>query len=257
MNRKTIWNSFCTLLLREIDRFMRIWIQTLVPPIITISLYFLIFGALIGPRIGTMGGFDYIQFMVPGLVIMSIISNTYANVSSSFFGMKFMRLIEDLLVTPTPNWVILCGFVAGGVVRGLMVGVLVMVTALFYTEVSIDNIGLTLAVGVLASVIFALAGFLNGLFANSFDDISVIPTFVLTPLIYLGGIFYSVDLLPDIWRNISYINPILYIVNAFRYGVLGISDIPVGTSIAALLVGVALLFSFSLWMLNRGTGIRQ
>lgn len=249
--------AFRTIVYREIRRFTRIWVQTLLPPVITISLYFVIFGQLIGSRIGQMGGFSYMEFVVPGLIMMSVITNAYSNVVSSFFGAKFQNHVEELLVSPVPNSVILMGYVLGGVARGLLVGALVTVVALFFTQLQIHNLFITLSIVFLTSVLFALAGFINAVYANSFDDISIVPTFVLTPLIYLGGVFYSVSLLPDFWANVSLANPILYMVNAFRYGILGVSDIDIGWAFAIIIGFIAIAYSYSLYLLNSGKGLRH
>ena len=251
------WIAFQTILVKEIRRFMRIWVQTLVPPTITIALYFIIFGNLIGARIGDMGGFSYMQFVVPGLIMMSVITNSYSNVVSSFFGAKFQNNIEELLVSPTPNYIILAGYVLGGVARGLAVGFLVTMLSLFFAHLEVHNIFITVAVVFLTSVLFALMGFINAVYANSFDDISIIPTFVLTPLIYLGGVFYSIDMLPDFWQGVSQLNPILYVVNAFRFGLLGHSDINVTAAFAMVLGFVVLLTAYSLHLLNSGKGLRE
>lgn len=249
--------AFETILIKEVRRFGRIWVQTLVPPAITIGLYFLIFGNLIGRRIGEMGGFDYMEFIVPGLIMMAVIQNSYANVTSSFFSQKFQRSIEELLVSPVPNYIILCGFVAGGVARGLAVGFIVTLMSFTFTDMSIHNLPITVLVVVMTAVVFSLAGFLNALFANSFDDISIIPTFVLTPLIYLGGVFYSIELLPTAGRIVSSFNPIFYMVNTFRYGILGSSDVNIYWSISMLCVFVLILFVISLVLLRKGTGLRH
>ena len=250
----TLW----TLTSKEIRRFMRIWVQTLVPPAVTMTLYFVIFGSLIGPRIGEMDGFDYVQFMIPGLIMMSVITGSYANVVSSFYSEKFQKSIEELLISPMPNWVILLGFILGGVTRGILVGIIVLCVSLFfYPEFQIVNIGLTLTVLLLTSVLFALMGFINAVFADSFDDISVIPTFVLTPLIYLGGVFYSINILPDFWRSISMANPMLYVVNTFREGMLGISDVSISFSLSMIVLFIFLFSSFSLYLLHKGIGIRE
>ncbi|MCB1648217.1 MAG: ABC transporter permease [Pseudomonadales bacterium] len=249
--------AFETILIKEIRRFARIWVQTLVPPAITIGLYFLIFGNLIGRRIGDMGGYGYMEFIVPGLIMMAVIQNSYANVVSSFFSQKFQRSIEELLVSPVPNYVILCGFVAGGVARGLAVGFIVMLMSFAFADLAIHNLSVTVIVVILTAVVFSLAGFLNALFANSFDDISIIPTFVLTPLIYLGGVFYSVELLPSAGRIVSSFNPIFYMVNTFRYGILGTSDVNIFWSLGMLMLFVAILFAISLYLLRKGTGLRH
>jgi len=246
-----------TITRREVHRILRIWAQTLVPPAITMTLYFLIFGNLIGSRIGSMGGFTYMDFIVPGLVMMSIIQNSYGNISSSFFGAKFGRHVEELLVAPMPPWVILSGYVAGAVLRGLMVGALVLVIAMFFTKVRIPHPLITLSTVLLGATIFSLAGFVNAVYAKKFDDIAIVPTFILTPLTYLGGVFYSVDLLPALWANASHANPILYMVNAFRYGLLGVSDVPLGLSYAVMIGFVLALTWLGLVLLKRGGGLRS
>lgn len=251
------WIAFSTLVRKEVRRFLRIWIQTLVPPVITISLYFVIFGNLIGRRIGEMSGYAYMDFIVPGLVLMAVINNAYANVVSSFFSQKYQRSIEELLVSPVPNYVILAGFVVGGAARGIMIGVVASVVAMFFSGFHMHNIFITLSVLILSSVVFALGGLINAIYANKFDDINVIPTFVLTPLIYLGGVFYSIELLPDFWQGVSHINPIFYMVDAFRYGILGISDINISYAIMMLLVFVVILYSYAITLLYRGTGLRN
>lgn len=249
--------AFLTIVIKEVRRFLRIWPQTLVPPAITVTLYYVIFGSLIGQRIGSMGGFDYMQFVVPGLIMMSVINNAYANVVSSFFGAKFQHHIEELLVSPTPNWVILLGFTIGGVARGLCVGLIVTVISLFFAELRIQHLGLTVGVVLLTAVLFSLAGLINAVFANSFDDISIIPTFVLTPLTYLGGVFYSMEMLSPFWRSLSQLNPILYMVNAFRHGLLGVSDVDVGFSLGMILLFIVLAWGYCLYLLESGTRLRQ
>jgi ABC-2 type transport system permease protein len=247
-----------TLTVKEVRRFLRIWIQTLVPPAVTMSLYFVIFGSLIGPRIGTMDGFDYIQFMIPGLIMMSVITNSYNNVVSSFYGIKFQKSIEELLISPMPNWSILLGFVLGGVARGVMIGFIVYgVSLLFYPSFTIVNPLLTLLVLFLTAILFSLMGFINAVFADSFDDISIIPTFILTPLIYLGGVFYSINILPEVWRSISMANPMLYVVNTFREGMLGVSDVSIMFSLGMILGFIGLLTGACLYLLNKGIGIRE
>ena len=246
-----------TLVRKEVIRVARIWIQTIVPPAITMTLYFIIFGNLIGKRIGSMGGFDYMQYIAPGLIMMSVITNSYGNVVSSFFGAKFGKHIEEMLVSPMSNATIIVGHVAGGVIRGLMVGLLVTAIALGFTNLTVEHPLITLSMVLLASTVFALLGLVNAIFAKKFDDISIIPTFVLTPLTYLGGVFYSITLLPEFWQNVSLGNPILYMVNAFRYGILGVSDINIAA--AYLIVGLFVigLFTLNLMLLNRGVGIRE
>lgn len=256
MNPQEIWIALSTIVRKEIRRFTRIWVQTLIPPAITMALYFVIFGSLIGSRIGEMGGFDYMSYIVPGLIMMSVITNSYSNVVSSFFSSKFQHQIEELLVSPTPNWVILVGYLAGGMGRGLMVGVIVTILSLFFTHLQIANFGITIAIILLTSLLFSLGGFINGIFARSFDDISIIPTFVLTPLTYLGGVFYSIQLLPEFWQNVSLANPILYMVNTFRYGILGVSDINVGFAFTMISLFVVGMFIFALYLLKNSKGLR-
>ncbi len=242
---------------REVTRILRIWAQTLVPPAITMTLYFLIFGSLIGSRIGDMGGYDYMDFIVPGLVMMSIIQNSYGNISSSFFGAKFGRHVEELLVSPMPNWVILGGYVAGGVLRGLMVGVIVLCIAMLFTTVRVPHPLVMVSTVLLGATIFSLAGFINAVFARKFDDVAIVPTFILTPLTYLGGVFYSITLLPQWAQVLTKANPIFYMVNAFRYGLLGSSDMPLSVAYALMIGFVLLLGGLALWLLNRGIGLRS
>ena len=249
--------ALLTIVRKEVKRFMRIWTQTLVPPVITITLYFVIFGNLIGDRIGDMAGVSYIQFVVPGLIMMSVITSAYSNVASSFFGAKFQRFIEEIQVSPTPNYVIFMGFVLGGVVRGLLVGIIVTVIALLFTDLHIQSYFVTISIVVLTAVFFSMAGFINAVYANTFDDISIIPTFLLTPLIYLGGVFYSTDLLPDFWAAVSKANPIIYIVNAFRYGVLGITDIDITWAFVMVTAFIVAAYLYGMWLLNTGKGLRQ
>ncbi|MEE8345449.1 MAG: ABC transporter permease [Woeseiaceae bacterium] len=257
MNLTLNWIGLKTLVRKEIVRIMRIWIQTIVPPAITMTLYFIIFGTLIGRRIGSMGGFDYMQYIAPGLIMMSVITTSYGNVVSSFFGAKFGRHIEEMLVSPMSNATIIMGHIAGGVFRGLLVGVLVTIVALFFTNIDVQHPLITLSIVILSSTVFALAGFINAVYARKFDDISIVPTFVLTPLTYLGGVFYSISLLPEFWQKVSLANPIIYMVNAFRYGILGVADIDI--TYAYLIVGLFVvgLFSVSLVLLNRGVGIKE
>ena len=250
------WTAFRTLLIKEILRFARIWVQTILPPAITMALYFIIFGKLIGSQIGDIEGFRYIDFIVPGLILMSVISNSYANTVSSFYFSRWNKHIDELLIAPIPNWLILAGYVAGGVARGVMVGIVVTIVASFFSDLSIHSYGITFLVFVLTSVLFSLAGFINGVFANSFDDISIIPTFVLTPLTYLGGVFYSMSLLPEFWQTVSMANPVLYMVNVFRFGLLGVSDIDWILGISVIVVFTLALTYFSLMLINRGVGIK-
>ena len=246
-----------TIVRREVSRIMRIWGQTLMPPAITMTLYFLIFGGLIGSRVGTMDGIRYMDFIVPGLVMMSVIQNSYGNISSSFFGAKFGRHVEELLVSPMPNWVILAGYVAGAVLRGLMVGGIVLCVAMLFTKVRVPHPLVTIASVLLGATIFSLAGFVNAVYAKKFDDIAIVPTFILTPLTYLGGVFYSVKLLPGWAEAATHLNPIFYMVNAFRYGLLGVSDVPLWLAFALMLGFVAALAAIGLWLLKRGVGMRS
>ena len=245
-----------TIATKEFLRFIRIWIQTVLPPVITVGLYFIIFGQLIGSQIGNIDGYKYMDYIVPGLILMSVITNSYANVVSSFFSSKFHHSIEELMVSPVPNYIILIGYVSGGVARGLIVGIIVTGVAMFFSDFKIFSIGVTFFVFILTAVLFSLAGFINAAYAKSFDDVSIIPTFVLTPLTYLGGIFYSIKMLPEFWQDVSLINPILYMINAFRYGLLGVSDIELGTAFIIIIGFIITLFSFSLRLLNKGIGIK-
>ena len=249
--------AFETIVMKEVRRFSRIWVQTLVPPAITIALYFVIFGNLVGRRVGEMGGFQYMEFIVPGLIMMAVIQNSYSNVVSSFFSQKFQRSVEELLVSPVPNYVILSGFIVGGMARGLAVGAIVTSFAVFFADLLIVHPLITVSVVLLTSVVFSLAGFINAVFANSFDDISIIPTFVLTPLIYLGGVFYSAQLLPPFWQTVSALNPIFYMVNTFRYGFLGSSDVDVMWAFIILGVFAISLYAWCIWLLGHSTGIRN
>lgn len=257
MRTDAMLTAYKTIVIREIRRFMRIWPQTLLPPAVTMTLYFIIFGNLIGSRIGVMGGFDYMSFIVPGLIMMSVITSSYANVVSSFFSMKFQRSIEELLVSPVPNWVILAGYVTGGMSRGLGIGLIVTLLSLGFTQLSIHHLPMVILTVFLTSALFSLGGFINAMLATKFDDISIVPTFVLTPLTYLGGVFYSIDLLPGFWQGVSMINPILYMVNAFRYGILGVSDVNPYVALGMILLFIAILSAVSLRMLARGKGIRH
>ncbi len=256
MNFKEQFIAFRIIVFKEIKRFLRIWVQTLIPPAITVVLYFVIFGQLIGSRIGEMGGYDYMQYIVPGLIMMSIITNSYSNVVSSFFSSKFQRSVEEMLVSPLPNYIIISGFVMGGVARGISVGAIVTVLALFFTKLSVFNLLITVSIVFLTAVLFSLGGFINAIFANKFDDISIVPTFVLTPLTYLGGVFYSINLLPPFWAAVSKANPIVYMVNGFRYGILGVSDVGLLETYSMIALFIVLLWGWALYLMNRGVGIR-
>lgn len=249
--------AFRTILIKEIRRYLRIWLQTILPPMITTALYFIIFGQLIGSQIGAIAGHSYMDYIVPGLILMAVITNSYANVVSSFYGAKFSHYVEELLIAPIPNSLILLGYIAGGVARGITVGIAVTVVAMFFTTFQIHNLAVVLAVVLLTSVLFSLGGFINAVYAKSFDDISIIPTFVLTPLTYLGGIFYSIDMLPPFWRDVSLLNPILYMINAFRYGLLGVTDIGLGTAFGVTALFIAILFAYALLLLQRGVGLKN
>lgn len=256
MNPKVNWVGYKTIVNKEITRILRIWGQTIVPPAITMSLYFIIFGELIGGRIGDMGGFTYMEYLVPGLVIMSVITNSYGNMVSSFFGAKFGKHIEELLISPLPNWIILGGYVTGALARGLMVGAVVLVVSLLFTHLQVAHVLVALSVLLLTAIVFSLAGMVNAIFARKFDDIAIIPTFVLTPLTYLGGVFYSIKLLPEFWQNVSVFNPILYMVNGFRYGILGVSDVGLLQTYGVIIISGAILFGWCLWLLHKGVGLR-
>lgn len=257
MSQQSVYRvAFQTIVTKEILRFSRIWVQTVLPPAITMALYFVIFGKLIGSQIGDMDGFRYIDFIIPGLILMSVISNSYANVVASFYSSKFQHNIEELLIAPLPDFIILAGYVAGGVARGVIVGTVVTAVSLLFSDLQIHSYTVTLTVFILTSVLFSIAGFINAVYANSFDDISIVPTFVLTPLTYLGGVFYSIGMLPEFWQGVSLANPVLYMVNAFRYGILGVSDIALWQAFAIITAFILALGGFAMWLLARGVGIK-
>jgi len=245
-----------TITIKEYLRFIRIWIQTILPPAITIALYFIIFGEIIGSQIQDINGYKYMDYIVPGLILMAVITNSYGNVVSSFFSAKFHHSVEEMLVSPLPNYIILLGFVSGGMARGIIVGFIATAVSLFFADIQIHNYAVTLSVFILTSILFALAGFINAAYARSFDDITIIPTFVLTPMIYLGGVFYSIKMLPEFWQTISLANPILYMVNAFHYGILGVSDIDVTTAFVIIITFIIVLFYFALRLLRVGVGLK-
>jgi ABC-2 type transport system permease protein len=251
------WIGFKTIVIREYGRIIRIWGQTIVPSAVTATLYFVIFGSLIGKRVGAMGGFDYMQYIAPGLIMMSVITNSYGNVVSSFFGAKFGKHIEELLVSPLPNWLIVAGYSAGGLVRGFLVGGAVTLVSLAFTHLHVHHILIILAAVVLTSLTFSLGGFLNALFAKNFDQVNWIPTFVLTPLTYFGGVFYSVSLLPSWAQTLSFVNPVLHMVNAFRYGFLGQSDVYVWVAFTLMIAAAIALFATAVTLMERGSGIRE
>ncbi|KMW73510.1 ABC transporter permease [Photorhabdus luminescens subsp. luminescens] len=250
------WVALKTIWIKEITRFGRIWVQTLLPPVITMSLYFIIFGSLIGSRIGEMGGVDYMQFIVPGLIMMAVITNSYANVSSSFFGAKFQRSIEELLVAPVPTHIVIVGFVGGGVARGVCVGILVTLVSLFFVPLHIHAWWMIVITLLMTSILFSLGGLLNSIFAKTFDDISIIPTFVLTPLTYLGGVFYSLTLLPPFWQAVSKLNPIVYMISGFRYGFLGITDVSLIITLSVLTAFIVVFYLVAWYLIETGRGLR-
>ncbi|MBP9710643.1 MAG: ABC transporter permease [Candidatus Pacebacteria bacterium] len=257
MTPQRIWISYFTMMRREFVRIIRIWSQTLLPPVVTTSLYFIVFGTFIGSQLAPIHGFSYIQFIVPGLIMMGVITSSYSNTVSTFYFAKWVRNIDELLVSPTPDWVVIAGFVSGGVLRGLLVGVLVLICSLFFTHLVIANALVLVAALVLTSVLFSFAGLINGIYAKGFDGISIVPTFVLTPLTYLGGIFFSISMFPPFWQTVSLFNPILYMVNAFRFGFLGITDIPLWICFSVL-IGLTIAFSaVSIFLFKRGKGIKN
>jgi len=251
------WIGFKTIIFRELSRIVRIWGQTIVPPAVTATLYFIIFGSLIGRRVGQVGGYDYMQFIAPGLIMMTVITNSYGNVVSSFFGAKFGKHLEELLVSPLPNWLIVAGYMGGGILRGVLVGSVVTLVSLFFTRLALTHVFAVITAVLLTSMVFALGGFINALFAKNFDQISWFPTFVLTPLTYLGGVFYSITMLPGWAHIISHANPILYMVSAFRYGFLGTTDVDLRLAYGIMIAGAAGMFTLAVVLLNRGAGIRD
>jgi ABC-2 type transport system permease protein len=257
MNLPIYLVAYLAIVRKEVFRVLRIWQQTILPSAVTMSLYFIVFGSLIGPRVGDMDGTYFMDFIAPGLIMMAVITNSYSNVVSSFFGAKFQKNVEEMLVAPVPSPVIILGFVTGGVFRGLLVGLLVTMVSMFFTQIQVNNLFVILSTVLLTSVVFALAGFLNGIFAKKFDDVSIVPTFILTPLTYLGGVFYSITLLPSFWQGVSMLNPILYMVNAFRYGFLGVTDINVWFGLSILVVFVIAFFSACWYLMQKGYGIKS
>lgn len=256
MTREKMWVAYTTIVRKESVRFLRIWPQTLLPSVVTTTLYYVIFGTFIGSQITPVHGYSYIQFIVPGLVMMAVITNSFSNVAGSFFGAKFQKQIEELLVSPISPFLVVAGYVTGGVLRGLLTGILVLGVALFFTEIAIHSVLLTVGFILLTALLFSLAGLLNAIYAKNFDGISIIPTFVLTPLTYLGGVFYSVSMLPEFWQKVSALNPILYMVNGFRYGMLGISDVSVVLSLAILTLLIGTLFAANMYFFKTGRGLR-
>ncbi|MBU2220809.1 ABC transporter permease [Patescibacteria group bacterium] len=257
MNRAPILVGYYTMVRKDFMRIVRIWSQTLLPPAITMALYFAIFGTFIGSQMAAVLGFPYIQFIVPGLIMMSVITSAYMNTVSTFYFAKWTRTIDELLVSPMPSWVVIAGFVSGGLIRAGLVGVIVVGVSLFFTKLSLFSVGIIFAAALLTALIFSFLGLVNGIFAKSFDAISIVPTFVLTPLTYLGGVFYSVDQLPEFFRNLSYFNPILYMVNAFRYGFLGVSDVPLSHAFGVMGALAVIAFVATIWLFHKGAGLKQ
>lgn len=257
MSPQKIWVAYYTMIRAEFVRIVRIWSQTLLPPVVTTTLYFIVFGGFIGSQIAPIHGYSYMQFIVPGLIMMSVITSAYMNTVSTFYFAKWTKTVEEILVSPTPNWVVILGYVSGGVLRGLIVGALVLIVSLFFTHLAIFNAAVLISALVLTSVLFSLGGLINAVFAKSFDAISIVPTFVLTPLTYLGGVFYSVDALPEFWRGVSHANPILYMINAFRYGFLGISDINLYTCFGVLIGFTALFLGVVIYLFKKGLGLKN
>ena len=257
MTPNKMWIAYMTVMRKELVRIFRIWAQTILPPVVTTSLYFIVFGTFIGSQLAPIQGLSYIQFIVPGLIMMSIITSSYMNTVSNFYFAKFMRNIDEMLVSPMPDWLVIAGFVSGGVMRGLIVGFFVLLVSLFFSHLAIFNIFILVAAVLMTSVLFSLAGLINGVYAKGFDGISIVPTFVLTPLTYLGGIFYSISQFPEFWQKVSLLNPILYMVNAFRYGFLGVSDVPVWICFSVL-VGFTLIFTAIVaFLFKRGMGVKN
>lgn len=253
-----MWISFYTIVRKDVRRMFRIWAQTFLPSVVTSSLYFLIFGAFLGSKIGMVQGVPYIMFVVPGLVMLAVVTNAYANTSSVMFMSKFFgRNIDEILVSPTPPWLLVAGYVTGGVIRGVIIGLLVLVVALFFTQLVVHSVFIVALFLLLTSLVFALAGLVNGIYAKSIDGINIVPTFVLTPLVYLGGVFYSVEALPPFWRTFTQLDPIFYIINGFRYGFLGISDVPILHSVGLLVACTVALIGLAIYLIRSGLGLKQ
>ncbi len=258
MSTKGLFTSFYTIVRKDVVRIFRIWVQTFLPSVVTSVLYFLVFGSFLGSRIGSVGGFNYVSFVVPGLVMLAIIMNSYSNTSFNFFTSKFFsRSIDEILVSPTPPWILIAGYVTGGIVRGVSVGLLVLLISLFFTHLTISHLLVVVSFFVLTALIFSLAGLVNGIYAKSIDGINIVPTFVLTPLVYLGGVFYSVNSLPGFWQKISYLNPVFYLVDGLRYGFLGFSDAPVAVSLAVLFAFIVVLAAVNWYLLKKGLGLKH
>lgn len=254
---KTAAVSLYTILRKEVIRVFRIWPQTLLPSPVTMALYLLVFGQFLGSQLRTIGSVSYLDYIVPGLIMMSVITNSYTNVVSSFFSSKFHRSVDELLVSPTPNSVIILGYVFGGMARALVVGLLVTLVSLFFTRLQFFNPTCALFFLLMTSFVFALGGMINGILARSFDDVSIIPTFVIAPLTYLGGVFYSISVLPPFWQMVSRANPIFHMVNGVRYGFLGLSDVGVAWGMTVLAICAILLFAANLYLLKKGVGLKS
>ena len=257
MNTQQNLVAFKTIIVKEVMRFLRIWVQTLIPPAIMMTLYFVIFGNLIGSKIGDMDGFDYIDYIIPGLIMMSVITNSYSNVVAAFFNAKMYGHVQEMLISPIPNHVILLGYIGGGMARGILVGIIVTIVSLFFSDLNIKHPFITIGILLMTSMLFSIAGFINAVYAKNFDDITIVPTFVLTPLTYLGGVFYSINLLPDFWQTVSLANPVLYMVNGFRYGILGESDINPWVSFGLIIVFTGGLYYLAYQLLKKGIGTRS
>ncbi|MBC2313362.1 ABC transporter permease [Listeria welshimeri] len=251
------YTALKSLAAKETNRYMRIWVQTLVPPVITTSLYFIIFGKMIGNRIGEMNGFSYMEYIFPGLIMMSVITSSYSNVSSSFFSQKFQKNIEEILVAPVPTHIIIWGFLIGGIGRSVLVGTLVTIISMVFVPLHIHSWVFGIITLLMTAILFSLAGLINGIFARSFDDVSIVPTFVLQPLTYLGGVFYAISMLPPIWQAISKVNPIVYMISGFRYGFLGVSDVSIWVSMSILVLFSVVLYSICWYLINKGRGLRS
>lgn len=252
------WTSFYTMLRKDVVRMMRIWTQTFLPSVITSVLYFLIFGSVLGDRIGGFGDHSYVQFVIPGLVMLAVVTNAFSNVAFTFFTSKFFsRNIDEILVSPTPPWVFIAGFISGGVVRGVIIGFLVLIVSLIFATPALAHPLVVLAFLFLSSILFALGGLVNGIYAKNFDGIQIVPTFVLTPLVYLGGVFYSVHMLPAWWQTLTFLNPIFYLINGFRYGFLGIADVSLWISFAVLFTMISILVALNWYLIRKGLGLKQ
>lgn len=257
MNPWQILIAYQTIVIKELVRCFRIWPQTMIPPVITTVLYFLIFGKLVGSQISAVQGFTYMQYIAPGLIMMQVIMNSYVNSSSSFFSMKFHRSIEEILISPTPNVIILLGFITGAVARGCIIGIIVMCIALFFTHLSLHHLALMFFTVLMTAIFFATLGVINGIYARNFDDVSWVPSFVLTPLTYLGGVFFSVTMLSDVWQKVAMLNPILYIIDLFRYSVLGVIDTNISIALMMLMLGSLGVFLFALRLIRQSPRLRS